>query len=64
MGRQTHVVDLRSDVLTQPTPEMRRIISEAQLGDDVFEECTVTNGELTPIIVFTKFWFFQNRLLA
>ena len=28
------VVDLRSDTVTQPTPEMRRAIAEAEVGDD------------------------------
>jgi len=35
MDNQT-VVDLRSDTVTKPTPEMRRAIAEAQVGDDVF----------------------------
>src|SRR5206468_4736251 len=30
------VVDLRSDTVTRPTPEMRRAIAEAVVGDDVF----------------------------
>ncbi len=29
------VVDLRSDTVTKPTPEMRRVIAEAEVGDDV-----------------------------
>ncbi|MCP4591798.1 MAG: aminotransferase class I/II-fold pyridoxal phosphate-dependent enzyme [bacterium] len=29
------IADLRSDTVTQPTPEMRRAIAEAQVGDDV-----------------------------
>ena len=29
-------VDLRSDTLTQPSVEMRKIMSEAVVGDDVF----------------------------
>lgn len=32
------VVDLRSDTVTLPTPEMRRAMAEAELGDDVFGE--------------------------
>lgn len=32
------VVDMRSDTLTMPTPEMRRAMAEAELGDDVFGE--------------------------
>lgn len=31
-------VDLRSDTVTQPTPEMRRVIAEAEVGDDVLED--------------------------
>ena len=29
-------VDLRSDTVTLPPPEMRKAIAEAELGDDVF----------------------------
>jgi threonine aldolase len=29
------IVDLRSDTVTHPTPEMRRAMAEAELGDDV-----------------------------
>jgi threonine aldolase len=31
-------IDLRSDTVTQPTPEMRRAMAEAELGDDVYGE--------------------------
>ncbi len=31
-------VDLRSDTVTKPTPEMRRAMYEAELGDDVYGE--------------------------
>jgi threonine aldolase len=31
-------IDLRSDTVTLPTPEMRRAIAEAPLGDDVYGE--------------------------
>ncbi|MEP7379765.1 MAG: beta-eliminating lyase-related protein, partial [Chloroflexota bacterium] len=30
------LIDLRSDTVTQPSPEMRRSMVEAPLGDDVF----------------------------
>src|SRR5512141_2831484 len=30
------LIDLRSDTVTQPSPEMRRAMAEAKLGDDVF----------------------------
>ena len=29
------IVDLRSDTVTKPSPEMRRVIAEAEVGDDV-----------------------------
>ena len=32
----SYVVDLRSDTVTHPTPEMRRAMADAELGDDVF----------------------------
>ena len=31
-------IDLRSDTVTRPTPEMRRVMYEAEVGDDVFKE--------------------------
>jgi threonine aldolase len=30
------LIDLRSDTVTRPTPEMRRAMAEAEVGDDVF----------------------------
>jgi threonine aldolase len=36
-------VDLRSDTLTMPTPEMRRAMAGAELGDDVFGEDPTVN---------------------
>ena len=32
------MIDLRSDTVTRPTPEMRRAMMEAPVGDDVFAE--------------------------
>jgi threonine aldolase len=32
------IVDLRSDTLTLPTPEMREAMAKAEVGDDVWEE--------------------------
>jgi threonine aldolase len=32
------IVDLRSDTVTRPTPAMRRVMAEAEVGDDVFGE--------------------------
>ncbi|HEY5625245.1 MAG TPA: low-specificity L-threonine aldolase [Dehalococcoidia bacterium] len=36
-------IDLRSDTLTLPSPEMRAAMSEAELGDDVFAEDPTIN---------------------
>ncbi|MCS7183613.1 MAG: aminotransferase class I/II-fold pyridoxal phosphate-dependent enzyme [Thermoanaerobaculum sp.] len=32
------MIDLRSDTVTKPTPEMRRAMAEAEVGDDVYGE--------------------------
>jgi threonine aldolase len=36
-------IDLRSDTVTRPTPEMRRAMSEAEVGDDVYGEDPTVN---------------------
>src|SRR6202050_4856110 len=41
VGVQT--VDLRSDTVTKPTPEMRRAMAEAEVGDDVYAEDPTVN---------------------
>lgn len=37
------VIDLRSDTVTLPTPEMREAMKQAELGDDVFGEDPTVN---------------------
>jgi threonine aldolase len=37
-------IDLRSDTVTVPTPEMRRAMAEAELGDDVLGEDPTVNA--------------------
>ncbi len=37
------MIDLRSDTVTKPTPEMRRVMMEAEVGDDVFGEDPTVN---------------------
>jgi threonine aldolase len=37
-------VDLRSDTVTQPTPEMRRAMADAEVGDDVYGEDPTVNA--------------------
>jgi len=44
--KQRHMagpVDLRSDTVTRPTPEMRRAMAEAVVGDDVYGEDPTVN---------------------
>ncbi len=41
--RTQSVVDLRSDTVTRPTPEMRRAMAEAEVGDDVYAEDPAVN---------------------
>jgi threonine aldolase len=36
-------IDLRSDTVTRPTPEMRRAMAEAEVGDDVYGEDPTIN---------------------
>jgi len=36
-------IDLRSDTITKPTPEMRKAMLEAEVGDDVFQEDPTVN---------------------
>jgi threonine aldolase len=36
-------IDLRSDTVTQPTPEMRAAMAEAEVGDDVYGEDPTVN---------------------
>lgn len=38
------MIDLRSDTVTRPTPEMRRAMQEAELGDDVYGEDPTVNA--------------------
>src|SRR3989441_11702786 len=36
-------VDLRSDTVTKPTPQMRRAMADAEVGDDVYGEDPTVN---------------------
>src|ERR671938_1851419 len=36
-------IDLRSDTMTTPTPEMRRAMADAEVGDDVYGEDPTVN---------------------
>ena len=37
------IADLRSDTVTRPTPEMRRAMADAEVGDDVYGEDPTVN---------------------
>jgi threonine aldolase len=43
-GDATGAVDLRSDTLTRPTPQMRRAMADAEVGDDVYREDPTVNA--------------------
>ncbi len=54
MGQMSYV-DLRSDTVTRPTPEMRRAMAEADVGDDVYgEDPTVNRLEQRAAEIFGK----------
>ena len=36
-------IDLRSDTVTKPTPEMREAMAQAEVGDDVYGEDPTVN---------------------
>ena len=53
--KTARVVDLRSDTVTRPTPEMRRAMSEAEVGDDVYgEDPTVNRLEQRAAAMFAR----------
>ena len=43
-GRMKKFIDLRSDTVTKPTPAMRKMMAEAEVGDDVFGEDPTINA--------------------
>ena len=52
---EAKVVDLRSDTVTRPTPEMRRAMAEAEVGDDVYgEDPTVNRLEKRAAEIFER----------
>jgi len=38
------MIDLRSDTVTRPTPQMRRAMADAEVGDDVFRDDPTVNS--------------------
>ena len=51
------MVDLRSDTVTKPTPEMREVMANAVVGDDVYAEDPTVNGNYA-------FFPYANQILA
>ncbi len=55
MSSPDRVIDLRSDTVTRPTPEMRRAMAEAEVGDDVYgEDPTIGRLEQTVAGLFGR----------
>ena len=51
----SELIDLRSDTVTRPTPEMRRAMAEAEVGDDVYgEDPTINRLERHAAEIFGK----------
>ena len=49
------MIDLRSDTVTKPTPEMRRAMAEAEVGDDVYgEDPTINKLEQRAAEIFAR----------
>lgn len=44
-GTKSYVVDLRSDTVTRPSPQMRQAMAHAEVGDDDYGEDPTVNGE-------------------
>lgn len=43
MKEAMKIIDLRSDTVTHPTPEMRKAMFQAKVGDDVYREDPTVN---------------------
>ena len=41
---ERQLIDIRSDTVTRPTPEMRRAMAEAEVGDDSYGEDPTVNA--------------------
>lgn len=52
---ESAVIDLRSDTVTRPTPEMRRAMADAEVGDDVYgEDPTINRLEQRAAQIFAR----------
>ena len=41
---KTLLIDLRSDTVTKPSPDMRKAMAEAEVGDDVYGDDPTVNA--------------------
>lgn len=67
MPDQSAVVDLRSDTVTRPSPEMRRVIAEAEVGDMVLgDDPTVAALErhVAELLGKERALFFPSGIMA
>jgi threonine aldolase len=63
----TELIDLRSDTVTRPTPEMRRAMAEAEVGDDVYGEDPSVNAlqdEVATLLGFEAALWFPTGTMA
>lgn len=61
------IIDLRSDTVTKPTPEMLDAMMQAQVGDDVFEEdptVKILEGRLANMFGKSRALFFPSGTMA
>ena len=55
MDTSATAIDLRSDTVTKPSPEMRRAMFEAEVGDDVYgEDPTINRLEAMAAAIFGR----------
>src|SRR3982751_6365825 len=55
VNKPAPAIDLRSDTVTKPSPEMRRAMFEAEVGDDVYgEDPTVNRLEKCAAEIFAR----------
>jgi threonine aldolase len=54
-GKTVHIIDLRSDTVTKPTPAMRAAMASAEVGDDVYgDDPTVNHLEARAAEIFGR----------
>jgi threonine aldolase len=55
LATASHIIDLRSDTVTRPTPAMREAMASAEVGDDVYgEDPTINRLEARAAAIFGR----------